>query len=265
MSARRSQTSSPRPGHDVERVAGVQHGRHRGQVIGAVRRVARRDRLRGAGERQQRVAAAVGRRARVRGAALARATRIVPAALRRTTTPSSPSAVSSPASKHRHASQPAKRSTCANGAGPPLLVADEQQRGLGEVAAPRRRARAARRARARRRPSCRPRPSRAAGRRRAAAACGASCAITVSTWPSSRMRRAPVPRTRASRSGAWPGDEHGGRSTSASAGQQRGARRRRTPRRRARRRTARRPRRAPPARARRAARSPPPRAGPRHA
>ena len=39
----------------------------------------------------------------------------VPAALRRTTTPSPPSAVSSPASKHRHASQPAKRSACTNG------------------------------------------------------------------------------------------------------------------------------------------------------
>ena len=43
-------------------------------------------------------------------------TLIVPAALRRTTTPSRPSGVSSPASKHRHASQPAKRGACANGA-----------------------------------------------------------------------------------------------------------------------------------------------------
>ena len=43
-------------------------------------------------------------------------TMIVPAALRWTTTPSAPSAVSSPASKHRHASQPANRSTWANGA-----------------------------------------------------------------------------------------------------------------------------------------------------
>ena len=43
-------------------------------------------------------------------------TLIVPAALRRTTTPSAPSAVSSPASKQRHASQPAKRSTWPNGA-----------------------------------------------------------------------------------------------------------------------------------------------------
>ena len=58
-------------------------------------------------------------------------TRIVPAALRRTTTASVPSAVVSPASKHRQASQPAKRSTCTNGALPPLLVADEQQHDLG--------------------------------------------------------------------------------------------------------------------------------------
>ena len=43
-------------------------------------------------------------------------------------------------------------------------------------------------------------------------------AMTVSTWPSSRIRRVPFPRTRASRSGAWSGEEHGGRSTSASAG-----------------------------------------------
>ena len=38
-------------------------------------------------------------------------TRIVPAALRRTTTPSSPFEVCSPPSKHRHASQPSKRCT----------------------------------------------------------------------------------------------------------------------------------------------------------
>ena len=60
-------------GHDVERVAGVQHGGHRGEAVRAVGRVAGRDRLRGGGEREQRVAAAVGRRAGVRGAARARA------------------------------------------------------------------------------------------------------------------------------------------------------------------------------------------------
>ena len=57
-------------GDDVERVAGVQDGRHGGEPVGAVRRVARGDRLGGGGEREQRVAAAVGRRARVRRAAL---------------------------------------------------------------------------------------------------------------------------------------------------------------------------------------------------
>ena len=41
---------------------------------------------------------------------------------------------------------------------------------------------------------------------------------TVSRWPSSRMRPVPVPRRRASRSGAWPALEHGIRSTSASSG-----------------------------------------------
>ncbi len=40
----------------------------------------------------------------------------VPAALRRTTTPSWPSALRAPPSKHRHASQPAKRSVWRNGA-----------------------------------------------------------------------------------------------------------------------------------------------------
>src|SRR5215210_827079 len=54
-------------------------------------------------------------------------------------------------------------------------------------------------------------PSRASGR-------WSACATTVSRWPSSRIRRAPVPRRRASRSGAWSGLEHGIRSISASSG-----------------------------------------------
>ena len=58
-------------GHDVERVAGAQDGRHGGQVRRAVRVVLGGDDLGGAREREQRVAAAVGRRARV-GAAPAR-------------------------------------------------------------------------------------------------------------------------------------------------------------------------------------------------
>src|SRR5215217_2053436 len=54
-------------------------------------------------------------------------------------------------------------------------------------------------------------PSRSSGR----------CAVwatTVSTWPSSRMRRAPVPASRATRSSAWSGEEHGTRSSAASSG-----------------------------------------------
>src|SRR4051794_34746651 len=46
----------------------------------------------------------------------------------------------------------------------------------------------------------------------------ASWATTVSRWPSSSARREPVPRRRATRSGAWPGEEHGTRSISAASG-----------------------------------------------
>ena len=44
------------------------------------------------------------------------------------------------------------------------------------------------------------------------------CWTTVSRWPTSSRRRSPVPRTRATRSSAWSGDEHGTRSTSAPGG-----------------------------------------------
>src|SRR5215218_2501530 len=54
-------------------------------------------------------------------------------------------------------------------------------------------------------------PSRAKGR-------WSACATTVSRWPSSRIRRVPVPVSRASRSGAWSGLEHGMRSICASSG-----------------------------------------------
>ena len=105
----------PAAGHDVERLARVQHGRHGGQVVRPVRLVARGDGLRRGGEREQRVAPAIRRRARMGGASarvdLDRAGRLAS-----TTTPSSPSRRRSPASKHRHASQPAKRSAWANGA-----------------------------------------------------------------------------------------------------------------------------------------------------
>ena len=43
-------------------------------------------------------------------------------------------------------------------------------------------------------------------------------ATTVSTWPRRSTLRPPVPRTRASKSGACPGDEQAGRVTSASGG-----------------------------------------------
>ena len=55
-------------GHDVEGVAGVQDGRHRREPVRPVRVVVAGDRLGGGGEREQRVAPAVGRRAGVRGA-----------------------------------------------------------------------------------------------------------------------------------------------------------------------------------------------------
>src|SRR3954470_2680899 len=43
-------------------------------------------------------------------------------------------------------------------------------------------------------------------------------ATTVSTWPSSRTRPSPVPASRATRSSAWSGEEHGTRSSAASSG-----------------------------------------------
>ena len=219
-------------GDDVERVAGVQHGRHGGQVVGAVGVVAAGDGLRGGGEREQRVAAAVGRRAGVGGAAARRrpgscrppcgARRRPPRRRRRARRPRSTG------------TRPSRRSARrgANGAGPPLLVADEQQRDLGVVLAAARRARAGRRARARRRPSCRPCRSRPASRRRARAAGGRRGRRRCRGGRAAGSGRAPVPARRASRSGAWSGEEHGMRSSCGLVGQQRGAHRRRTPRRR---------------------------------
>ena len=54
-------------------------------------------------------------------------------------------------------------------------------------------------------------PSRASGR-------WAAWAITVSRWPSSRIRPSPVPARRAIRSSAWSGEEQGTRSSWASSG-----------------------------------------------
>ena len=62
-------------------------------------------------------------------------TLIVPAALRRTITASSPDGPRSPASKHRHASKSAKRGPCSNAPDPPLLVVDEQQQRLAQLGA----------------------------------------------------------------------------------------------------------------------------------
>ena len=91
------------------------------------------DGLRRGREREQRVAPAVGGRARVGETPGARRSACPPPCAGRPR-PRSPSGVGWPASKHRHASKPAKRSTWPKGAGPPLLVADEQQRHLAEVA-----------------------------------------------------------------------------------------------------------------------------------
>ena len=131
-------------GDDVERVAGAQHGRDGGQVRRARRVVAARRRP---GRRRRARAARCGRgRAPSPSARCGRApvTWIVPAALRRTTTPSS---LAAPARRPRSTGTRRSRrsaSTWANGGGPPLLVADQQQRELVvELRAARRSARSA--------------------------------------------------------------------------------------------------------------------------
>ena len=96
-------------------------------------------------------------------------TRSVPAALRRTTTASSPPARQLAALEAQAGVVAGEALRVAEVARAPLLVADEQQRGLREVARCAAQARAGRRARARRRPSCRPCPSRRGARRRARA------------------------------------------------------------------------------------------------
>ena len=256
-SARRSQNSSPWPGTTLNASPERMHGRDGGQVRRAVGVVARGDRLGGRGEREQRVAAAVGRRARVRGAPVAgdvdRARGLAAhddalVAVRPARRPRSTGT----------ASKPAKRATWPNARGAPLLVAHEQQRDLGVALGALGEARAARRARARRRPSCRPRRSR---RSCSPSRCSGLCsawATTVSTWPSSRALRAPVP-VQAGDAGPRRGP---GSSTGPARAPPRRARARRTatrtPPRRGRRRRARRRPRAPRARAARGARSPPP-------
>ena len=83
---------------------------------------------------------------------------------------------------------PRSASTCANGPIAPLLVADEQQRGLGEVRAPLgERAQDAERQHVAALHVDRPRAD-AAARPRGAAAGASACATTVSRWPTSRTR-----------------------------------------------------------------------------
>ena len=183
-SARRSQNSSPRPGTTLNASP------ERSTVGTAVRRAgpsgscARGDGLRGRGQREQRVAAAVGRRAASARCGRARSTWIVPAALRRTTTPSSP-----PARARRPRSTGTRRSRRSARRARTAPCATPRRRRA--AARPRRRApgagraRAARRARARRRPSCRPLPEPTSCSPVALSGWCSACATTVSTWPSS--------------------------------------------------------------------------------
>ena len=241
-------------GDDVERVAGVHDGRHGGQVVGAVGVVAAGDRLGGGGEREQRVAPAVGGRAGVGGAAAcvdaqragglaAHDDALLAVGVAR-------------AALEAQARVPAREALgVAERGGPPLLVAHEQERDLGVVLRPRgERAQDAEREhdaalhvdragadRASRR------RARAAGGRRGRSRC--------------RGGRAAGSGPRRCRPGARSGRRRGrGRSTGRARARRRraSARRtpRRTPRRRGGRRRGRRRPRAPPARAARGGRSP---------
>ena len=217
-----SLTSSPVARHDVERLARVQHGGDGGQAVRPVGVVAARDRLGGRGEREQRVAPAVGRGARVRGAALgAHASASRPPCGARRRRPRRRACARRPRSRGRRRSRrSAPRGRTAPSATPRRRPAAARPRRSPPSA---RRARASRRARARRRPSCRPCPSRPACRRRARAGGARRATTTVSRWPSSRIRRVPAPAIRATMSCAWPGEEHGMRSNGDGVGQQRGA------------------------------------------
>ena len=135
---------------------------------GPVRILAARDRLGRRGQRQQRVDALVGRRARVRAAPVRghaqRAGRLA------ADDHGLEVVVGQLAGLEAQAGVEAREARDVDeGPDAPLLVAHEQQRGLREGAPRAWRARAGRRARARRRPSCRSRPSPAAARRRASA------------------------------------------------------------------------------------------------
>ena len=219
VSARTSQTSSPASGHDVEGLPAAHHRGHRREPLGARRVVAGGDGPGRAGQRQQRVDALVGRRARVRRApAWRRRARCPPPCAGRRPRRGRRLAVW-PASKHRHASKPAKRCDVRERPDAPLLVADQQQRRLGRARRGARRARAGR-PRARTSPpfmSIEPEPSRRSPSRRSG---------WWSAWPIDRVEVADEQQPAgarpasgaAARSGAWSGDEHGGRSTLESSG-----------------------------------------------
>ena len=223
-SARTSQKSSPWPGTTL-------NASPERRIVGTAVRCAGPsgawrggDGLGGRGQRQQRVAPAVGRGAGVGGAAVRGD---VDRARRLAAHDDALVAAAQLAGLEAQARVEAREAldVAEVGAVAPLLVADEQQRELG-VRSGARRTRAARRARARRRPSCRPRRSRRAARPRGRAA-GARrgrrrCRCGRPAGPAACRCRV----RRATRSSAWPGLEHGTRSTSprrAQRGAQRGA------------------------------------------
>ena len=189
-----STSSSPRAGHRVDRLAGADHRRHDAERLGPARVVQRRERpARRRRARAARCAPRRGWRRSGRRRPLA-STRIADGGL--ALDDDGLGAVGEPlaaleAEARVEAGEAAGRAT--NGDGAELLVVDEQQRDLGEGVRRTRPAPAARRARARRRPSCRSSPSRAARLPSTAAGRWRSCATTVSRWPTSRSRAAPVP------------------------------------------------------------------------
>ena len=208
----------PSPGTALIASPGAHHRRHDAERLGAGRvvhggeRPARRRRGRAGRCGPRRGWRRSGRR-RPRAS-----TRIAAAALRLTTTASVPSASRSPPSKQRQASKPREARAVDEGRGPELLVVDEQQRDLGEAAgalgerpqhAERERVAALHVDRARAEQAV------AVDRRRAMALVGDD---GVEVADEQQARRAACPRTRASRSGAWSGEEHSIRSTSAPSG-----------------------------------------------
>src|SRR3954471_23885094 len=121
-------------GHDVERVAGADDGRHDGETLGPVRVVALGERLRGAGEREQRVDPAVRRGARVRRAPVRRDVHRR-GRLALDDHLLAPVLGALAALEAQAGVEPREAIDVLERADAPLLVADEQERGLGEVVA----------------------------------------------------------------------------------------------------------------------------------